>query len=139
MSLHQKVLAGLSALALSACAAPMQFQAALNGASESPRTNSAGTGTLTATLYPDTHAFSYTLNYSGLSGPATAAHVHGPAAPGANAGVMVPFPSPAAGATGMITLTEAQQATIVGGQAYTNVHTAANPGGEIRGQIARVQ
>ncbi len=126
-------------LGLSACDAPMKFQASLAGTQEVPPTSSAGTGTMAATLYPDTHAFNYTLTYTGLTGPGTAAHIHGPAAPGTNAGVLVPFPSAASGAAGMITLTEAQQDALVNGKTYTNVHTAANPGGEIRGQIARVQ
>ncbi len=131
-------LVGLAMVAFSANAAPVQFQAALSGASEAPATSSPGTGTLTGTLDPDTHAFNYTLNYTGLTGTATAAHIHGPAAAGANAPVLVPFASPAAGATGMVTLTDAQQAALMAGQTYANVHTAANPGGEIRGQIARV-
>lgn len=123
---------------LSACAQPMDFQAALAAKQESPPTASAGTGTLTGRLYPDTHAFTYTLAYIGLTGPATAAHIHGPAVAGANAGVLVPFSSTASGATGTVTLTDAQQDALVAGKTYTNVHTAANPGGEIRGQIARV-
>jgi hypothetical protein len=82
---------------------------------------------------------SWTINYSGLSGPLTAAHFHGPAAQGANAGVIVPITG--GGATpplsGMATLSPQQVADVLAGRWYVNVHTAANPGGEIRGQVVR--
>ena len=137
---HSKLLlVGLCALGVSACAAPMTFQSSMSGAQESPRTSSSGTGTMTAKLYPDTRALNYTVNYTGLSGPATAAHIHGPADTGSNGPVLVPFASPAAPITGTTVLTEAQQDALIAGKTYVNVHTAANPGGEIRGQIARVQ
>ena len=78
------------------------------------------------------------INYSGLSGPPTAAHFHGPAAPGANAGVAVPIPNPATSPVqGPATLTDAQAADLLAGRYYINIHTAANPGGEIRGQVAK--
>jgi hypothetical protein len=72
-------------------AATMVFKAPLNGASEVPATTSAGTGTATATLDTATRKLSWDVTYSGLSGPAMAAHIHGPAAPGQNAPVVVPF------------------------------------------------
>ncbi len=117
----------------------MVFQSALSGAQEVPATASRGTGTMTATLYPDTRALNYTVEYAGLSGPATAAHIHGPAAMGANGPVAVPFATAATPIKGSATLTPAQEDALIAGQTYVNVHTAANPGGEIRGQIARVQ
>jgi hypothetical protein len=55
--------------------------------------------------------------------------------PGQNAGVVIPFPTPATGAEGSATLTEPQAADLLDGKWYVNVHTAANPGGEIRGQL----
>ena len=76
------------------------------------------------------------VTYSGLSGPVTAGHFHGPAAACANAGVVVPFTgSMASPIQGQAVLTEAQMADLVAGKWYANLHTAANPGGEIRGQV----
>jgi CHRD domain len=72
-----------------------------------------------------------------LTGPATAAHFHGPAAVGANAGVVVPFNPVTSPITGKATLTDAQIADLETGKWYANVHTAANPGGEIRGQMVK--
>jgi len=111
------------------------FAGALSGAQEVPATRSAGTGTVSAKIYPTTKAMTYRVEYAGLTGPATAAHFHGPAGPGANAGVIVPFAAAASPITGGATLTDAQLADVMAGKWYANVHTAANPGGEIRGQI----
>lgn len=97
---------------------------------------STGKGAATFTLDPATKALTYSVTYAGLSGAATMAHIHGPADPGANAGVVVPFASPASPITGTATLTDAQIADLKAGKYYVNVHTAANKGGEIRGQIS---
>jgi CHRD domain len=96
---------------------------------------STGKGTGEFTLDPATKVLSYTVKYEGLTGPATMAHIHGPADPGANAGVVVPFANAASPITGTATLTDAQVAELKAGKYYVNVHTAANKGGEIRGQI----
>jgi hypothetical protein len=101
-----------------------------------PPNSSAGTGTVVTTLDKGTRVLRWTVTYSGLTGPVTAAHFHGPAAPGQNAGVVLPFTgnlqSPI---QGQATLTEAQMADLVAGKWYANLHTAAHPGGEIRGQV----
>jgi hypothetical protein len=80
----------------------------------------------------------YNVTYEGLSGPAVAAHIHGPAAPGANGPPVVPFANAASPITGTATLTDAQAADLAAGKWYVNVHTAANKGGEIRGQIREI-
>lgn len=133
------VAAGLAALAVSACAAPMTFQGPMTAAYEVPATNSRGVGTIVATVYPTTRAMTYTAEYKDLSGPAIAAHFHGPAAPGANAAVVIPSVVTPATIRGGITLTDAQFADLQAGKYYYNIHTASNPGGEIRGQLLRAQ
>src|SRR5689334_8457678 len=81
---------------------------------------------------------SWKLSYSGLSGPATAAHFHGPAEAGKNAGVAVAIPNATSSPVeGSATLTDAQAADLMAGKYYVNIHTAANPGGEIRGQVTK--
>ena len=79
------------------------------------------------------------MTYSGLTGPATAAHFHGPAAVGANAPPVVPVPATALAnpIKGDATLTDAQAADLAAGKWYFNIHTAANKGGEIRGQVMK--
>jgi CHRD domain len=111
------------------------FKATLSGASEVPPTSSAGTGTATMTLDAATGQLSWDVTYSGLSGPALAAHIHGPADPGQNAGVVVPLKVTASPIKGSKTLTAAQMADLEAGKYYVNIHTAANKGGEIRGQL----
>lgn len=111
------------------------FRASLTGAAEVPANSTPGTGTLMATLDKSTMMLKYKLTYSGLTGPATMAHFHGPAMPGTNAGVVVPLPAPASPIEGSATLTAAQVADLMAGKWYVNVHTAQNPGGEIRGQV----
>jgi hypothetical protein len=70
-----------------------------------------------------------------LTGPASAAHFHGPAVAGSNAGVVIPFASAASPIEGQATLTPLQVADLMAGKWYANVHTATNKGGEIRGQM----
>ena len=88
-----------------------------------------------ATLDKGTNVLTWKITYSGLSGPATMAHFHGPAMPGSNAGVAVPFSSPVSPIEGSATLSAMQVADLMAGKWYANIHTAANPGGEIRGQV----
>jgi Cu/Zn superoxide dismutase len=96
---------------------------------------STGKGAGTFTFDPATSTLTYNVTYEGLTGAATMAHIHGPADPGANAGVVVPFSAAASPISGTATLTAAQAAELAAGKYYVNVHTAANRGGEIRGQI----
>jgi hypothetical protein len=121
-------------------AATVDFKATMTGKSEVPPTTSTGSGDVLATLDTKTKQLSYTMTYMGLTGPATAAHFHGPAASGANAGVVVPIGMPPANpATGTVTLTDAQIKDLESGKWYANVHTAQNKGGEIRGQMVMVK
>jgi hypothetical protein len=122
-------------------AAPVNYKATMNGATEVPPNQSAGTGTVTATFDPATKELTWSGSFSGLTGPATAAHFHGPAEPGKNAGVAIwisekgkTLDSPFKGSA---TLTDAQASDLQAGMMYANVHTAANPGGELRGQLVK--
>ena len=129
---------GVLALCLVSGAAQAEtkiFKATLSGASEVPPTTSAGTGTATATLDTATNKLSWDVAYSGLTGPALAAHMHGPADPGQNAGVAVPLKVTPSPITGSKVLTAAQAADLEAGKYYVNIHTTANKGGEIRGQL----
>ncbi|PIT02140.1 CHRD domain-containing protein [Bradyrhizobium nitroreducens] len=128
----------LGAIAFAAPASAEKLKATLDGKSEVPATTSSATGTADLNYDAASKKLSWTVTYSGLSGPATAAHFHGPAEAGKNAGVAVAIPNAAASPVkGEATLTDAQAADLLGGKLYINIHTAANPGGEIRGQVAK--
>ena len=116
-------------------AATAHFTAVLKGADEVPANDTAGVGEVTATLDSDTKSFSYSATYSGTTGPGVAAHFHGPAAPGVNAPPVVMVMNAANPIKGTAKLTDAQIADLTAGKWYFNVHTAAHPGGEIRGQL----
>lgn len=136
-----KTLVILSAAALFAVSSPAlaeekAFSATLSGAEEVPANDSTGTGTVEATFDTETNVFTYTIEYSGLTGDATAAHFHGPAAPGENAGPVVPVEGALASPiSGMATLDDTQEADLLAGKWYFNVHTAQYPDGELRGQV----
>jgi len=116
----------------------LTYKVALKSASEVPPNASSGSGTADVTYDTQSKKLSWKVSYSGLTGPATAAHFHGPAEPGKNAGVMIPIQNIAMSpAEGSATLTDAQAADLTAGRLYVNVHTAANPGGEIRGQVTK--
>ena len=127
-----------AAIAFSGTAFADKMKATLDGKSEVPANASAGTGTADIDYDPASKKLSWKLTYSGLSGPATAAHFHGPAEAGKNGGVAVAIPNATSSpAEGSATLTDAQAADLTGGKYYVNIHTAANPGGEIRGQVMK--
>ncbi len=130
--------AALLAFASPSFADKVQFKADLKGASEVPPNQSAGTGTLNATYDTASKQLTWTGNYSGMSGPATAAHFHGPAEAGKNAGVAVPITPATSPMQGSATLTDAQAADLMAGRWYVNVHTDANKGGELRGQLNKM-
>ena len=122
-------------------AAPMKFKADMSGASEVPAVQSAGKGAVTASYDQATKMLTWEGNFSGLSGPATAAHFHGPAEPGKNAAPAVWISEKGQNLSspfkGSATLTDAQAADLEKGLWYANVHTDANKGGEIRGQVVK--
>jgi CHRD domain len=112
----------------------------LAGANEVPAVNSPGRGQLTGNYNLQTNVLTYQITFSQLmSGAApTAMHFHGPALAGANAGVQIgiTFPAGTAGpVSGTATLTDAQETDLLAGRWYYNLHTAAFPSGELRGQL----
>jgi CHRD domain len=134
------VLAGALALATPSMAEMVNFKADLKAASEVPPNDSKGSGSVTATYDTASKKLTYKGSYSGLTGPATAAHFHGPAEPGNNAAVQIPVFSDATAKSpfeGEATLTDAQGSDLMTGKWYFNIHTAANKGGEIRGQVTQ--
>jgi hypothetical protein len=112
-----------------------KLAATLSGAEEVPPVETAATGTADITWNADTKELSWVIEFSGLSGPATAAHFHGPAAAGENAGPVITIEDLESPSEGTATLTDEQAEQLAGGQWYVNVHTEANPDGEIRGQV----
>jgi hypothetical protein len=127
-----------TAVAFAGPAFAEKLKATLSGAMEVPANTSAGNGTADIDYDAASKKLSWKLTYSGLTGPATAAHFHGPAEAGKNAGVAVAIPNAISSPVeGSATLTDAQAADLLAGKYYVNVHTAANPGGEIRGQVTK--
>jgi len=131
----------LIALASSAPAHAEQVRlsANLDGVSEVPSVESPGTATATVLFDKDTGTVSWDIYWTGLSGDPTAAHFHGPASTHNKAGVQVDlggngFVSPFRGTA---QLTDEQAGQLLDGQWYINIHTAAHPDGEIRGQVLR--
>jgi hypothetical protein len=117
----------------------VNLRASLSGAQEVPPVASPSTGSATVTYDQASKRLAWSVTWSPMTGPATMAHFHGPAAPGANAGVALPIGGAgvASPANGQATLTDAQAADLLAGRWYINVHSAAHPGGEIRGQVTR--
>lgn len=130
--------AALASLLVSpVCAETMKMKAALDAKSEVPANDSKGSGSADITYDTASKKLSWKMTYSGLTGPATMAHFHGPAEAGKNAAVAVPITPATSPSEGSATLTEAQAADLMAGKYYVNVHTDANKGGEIRGQVTK--
>ena len=117
--------------------------ALLSGLAEHPALTNTAFGAGTFSLEGDKLTFN--VVYGGLSGPATASHIHGYTNTTADAGVLInlaPFNGGGYGASGALSgsvlLTPAQRNGLLSGQTYVNFHTTAKPGGEMRGQIAPV-
>jgi hypothetical protein len=117
----------------------VSFKVPLGGAEEVPPLQAAGSGVAEFDYDPINRIVKWVITYDGLSGPATMAHLHGPAQRGKKAPVLMwlskqgsPADSPI---TGQATLTPEQAEQFTAGGWYVNIHTQTNPGGEIRGQV----
>src|SRR5262249_3804464 len=117
----------------------VKFSAALNIGQEVPHPKGVAAGAsghFSATLTGTT--LKWTLTYSHLTGAAIAAHIHGPAARGKTANVLIPLCPPCKSQlNGTVTATTAEITEMEAGHTYVNVHTAKNQNGEIRGQITK--
>jgi hypothetical protein len=128
------------ALASPAAAEVVRLQAELTARAEVPPNSSPGHGNGEVTLDTTTRELTWRVSFTNLTAPMTAMHFHGPAAPNANAGIVIPISASPAQATivnGAATVTEQQMTDILAGLYYINVHTPNNPGGELRGQVVR--
>lgn len=137
MTFVEKAMSAIAILALVACAGMTQtgktMNVTLSGAEEVPPVATSGSGRGSITISDD-GAVSGSVTTTGV--PGTAAHIH-MGAKGQNGGVIIPltksgdtYTVPAAAK-----LTDAQMAAFKAGNLYVNVHTAANKGGEVRGQL----
>jgi hypothetical protein len=116
-----------------------QANALMDGAQEVPPVAGSGIGMISTTYDDATNSLTYAYGWTGLTGPVTMAHFHGPAAPGVDAGVQIGLSGFAAAPGGVfagsVVLNPTQEADLLAGLWYINLHTAANGGGEIRGQL----
>jgi len=121
------------ALAAPASADLIHFFGHVDGSQEVPPTGSPGTGTCDWVMDTASNTISYHVQSQGTNGSIIAQHFHGMAPPGQNANILhnIGTGNPA---SGMWFYLEAQEADIIAGLTYVNVHTTTNSGGEIRGQ-----
>lgn len=126
-------------LAASAGAATVQFDFPLDGLQEVPPVATPGSGSATVILNTDTGEISVSGTFQDLIGTTTASHIHGLAAAGANAGIVLPLTITGGVTSGTVTgngtLTAPQVQGVLDGLTYLNIHTSFKPGGEIRGQV----
>jgi len=111
------------------------FTAVIDGLQPVPPSGSPGTGFGCVALNPD-GTISFHITFSGLLAPEVATHFHGPAPAGENAAFLMDLPmgSPKVGTT--VALTPAQQADLIAGLWYINIHSELlHTGGELRGQV----
>ena len=117
------------------------FKTMLQGSQQVPPVTSAAMGTVIVKYDPVTKLMELKGDYQGIADTITGSHIHGPAAPGSNAPVIIPLNN-TGGTTGTIsgtaTLTDAQEADMLAGLMYVNIHNDLHPDGEIRGQLTPV-
>ena len=135
MTVAGAAMAAWAAQGLPASAELVPWKAELTGAAQVPPVAGEGKGTLEASYDSATKVFIWTITYSGLSGPVTAAHIHGPVDPGKNGPIVIPIGGPfTSPIRGQATLTSDQADALKRG-VYLDLHTAQNPEGEIRGEL----
>ena len=119
----------------------VNLKADLKGSEETPPSTSGGTGSFTGTYDTKTKKLTWTISYTGLTGPVTQADFHGPAGAGKYGSIKVRVVVNHSPIEGSAILTKptakALDNDLLNGKFYINLHTAAYPRGEIRGQIAK--
>ena len=137
-------IAGLAVAVIAATGIPartelLSYKIELKGSSEVPPNPSKGTGSVALAYDTGEKKLTWKGSYSGLTGPVTVAHFHGPAAMDRNAGIAlgVAAGNLPASFEGSATLSDTQAADLTAGRWYLNLHTAAYPAGEIRGQVVK--
>lgn len=133
-----RLIVGIAAAALTAVASAHNTEyrrvCLLGGIQETPPNASVATGCGTFIIDPVHNTITYRIVVTGLSGSETAAHIHGPASAGTAGPIMFALPSGSV-KSGVINYDQSQEADIIAGKIYVNVHSTAFPGGEVRGQI----
>lgn len=118
---------------LSPAFAQDMYGAELTGAAQVPPVETAATGTAEVTVDAEAMTLSWTVTAEGLSGDPVAAHFHGPASPEETAPPVIDISEN--WQEGSTEITAEQMQMIQDGMTYINLHTEANPDGEIRGQV----
>jgi hypothetical protein len=116
------------------------LNARLQGAQSTPPNPSLATGNANVLIDKATHTLYLTSTYTGLTTAANNAHIH-VGAPGASGAVIIPLIF-VTGTSGTLdtsrVITTTDEASILAGNTYVNVHTSTYPAGEIRGQLTKL-
>jgi hypothetical protein len=115
----------------------INLKADLKASNEVPPNDSTATGNVEAAFDTATKTLTWTVTFSGMTGPSIGAHLHGPGEHGKNAGIVVPFNFVKSPIKGSAVLSDAQVADLMAGKWYVNIHSEKHPGGEIRGQLLK--
>ena len=142
MPTFPRIFAALLALATTGLLSPagaeqMMFRADLTGAAQVPPVETTATGAADVMVDSEAMTVSWTVTHEGLSGDPVAAHFHGPAGPEETAPPVIDISENLA--EGSAEITPEQMQMIQDGMTYINIHTEANPDGEIRGQVLAAQ
>lgn len=120
---------------------PIRFRALLSADEQSAPTESPGTGVAEFVLDRPTQRFEWKVTFSNMTSAATAAHVHGPQAPGGNAGVLFDLAPDGVSSPleGSVVLNDGELEYLLTGRMYVNIHSTSYPPGELRGQVMRLR
>jgi hypothetical protein len=118
-----------------ASATTVTWEILLEGSQETPPNATTAWGSAVLSYDTDTNQLSYDISFFGLSSAELFSHIHGPAARGVPAGILHNLPN-GSSKIGSVSVSEGDEASLLAGLWYVNVHSANFPGGEIRGQIS---